>query len=454
MKTKIYKNALYAMLITLIVVACGGGGGGGDIAGGGDTSKNVFEEQNEYAQQTISYTYTFAKAMNEETELLTDALGEGWEYWEWTEDDIRSVLGEDEIEHLADQVMTLYEQKIIPAADAAELSVEGLMSSEQKIQSLLNMVKSPQREFRFLGVGETVAVMTIAAIIAAAAAYLKKKRELLKGKTGGQRLVASLNGAGKLVGVTFEAGALSVGESVVLGGIAKTAQISKYGKLSAQIKGYSNVKTAAGTIIGVKECISNSEEQNKTPERVLKALYDDIDDLDIVYFGKSDDDGVFYNIPEGDWTFVVFEEGNVRSETECISIIEGMNEIEVSMNTIDEMMEKLDIENDTDNVCTDSSSTYVWYVENLPLKDVFVGTCEEFTAETPLCYYQGGGLDCSILADKVEHGSGYGSNEEAIDATCGTVSDIGPCGSTWSCGWLGWIGGERHVIDSLGGCQQ
>ena len=110
-------------------------------------------------------------------------------------------------------------------------------------------------------------------------------------------------------------------------------------------------------------------------------------------------------------------------------------------------------ENAACNPCADDSSIYVWYVENLALKDVFVSSCEGYHSEDALCSYQGGGLDCSIMAEKVLLGSGYVTSDEAVNATCAAVDNIRPCGSTWFCGWLGDIGGVRHVIDGLGGCQ-
>lgn len=106
-----------------------------------------------------------------------------------------------------------------------------------------------------------------------------------------------------------------------------------------------------------------------------------------------------------------------------------------------------------DDPCLDTPGVYVWYVDNLPLKDVFVSQCASYLAENALCGYQGGGLDCSITADKILLGSGYDTTEDAVNATCSTVSITYPCGSTWSCGWLGDIGGQQHVIDGLGGCQ-
>jgi hypothetical protein len=96
---------------------------------------------------------------------------------------------------------------------------------------------------------------------------------------------------------------------------------------------------------------------------------------------------------------------------------------------------------------------YVWYIENLPLKDVFVSGCRWYNSEDALCSYQGRGLDCSIVAEKVLPGSGCATTDATVDATCATVTNIRLCGSTWSCGWLGDIGGVRHVIDGLGGCQ-
>ena len=182
-----------------------------------------------------------------------------------------------------------------------------------------------------------------------------------------------------------------------------------------------------------------------------KTLYSDLADEicpyeDPLYADDIDHDGDYYSANQGDCDDL-YDSVHPGAIEVCDDFMD--NDCNGAVDCDDSAC----AENSACNPCADDSSFYVWYVENLALKDVFVSSCVGYHSEDALCSYQGGGLDCSIMAEKVLLGSGYVTSDEAVSATCATVDNIRPCGSTWFCGWLGDIGGVRHVIDGLGACQ-
>ena len=109
------------------------------------------------------------------------------------------------------------------------------------------------------------------------------------------------------------------------------------------------------------------------------------------------------------------------------------------------------------NYLSEASLWCVWYVDNISLNPVVVGTKEKFD-ETELCKdYNGGGggNDPDLEMVKEMLTEGYNSREEAITAACTLFSDIHkvPGSSTfvWT-DWLGYIGETRYDLDELGGC--
>jgi hypothetical protein len=99
---------------------------------------------------------------------------------------------------------------------------------------------------------------------------------------------------------------------------------------------------------------------------------------------------------------------------------------------------------------------YVWYADNIGLKPVMVGTNTSFAADTLCSSYPGGGTSPTTLMDKIAIVEAYPTRDDAIAAACSQFYDIIaiPPTSTfiWT-DWLGYLDGERHDIDELGGCQ-
>ncbi len=104
----------------------------------------------------------------------------------------------------------------------------------------------------------------------------------------------------------------------------------------------------------------------------------------------------------------------------------------------------------------DITTWYVWYVDNMGLKPVMVGTKKEFEEDRLCSSYPGGGTDPNLLMDKVPIVEAYATEESAIAAACSQFTDIirVPGSSTFIfTDWIGYLDGERHDIDELDGCQ-
>jgi len=106
--------------------------------------------------------------------------------------------------------------------------------------------------------------------------------------------------------------------------------------------------------------------------------------------------------------------------------------------------------------CKGIETWYVWYVDNISLNPVMVGTNTAFEEERLCSSYPGGGMSSTTLMDKVAIVEAYATRESAIEAACSQFTNIRavPPSSTfvWT-DWLADLGGERHDIDDLGGCQ-
>lgn len=113
-----------------------------------------------------------------------------------------------------------------------------------------------------------------------------------------------------------------------------------------------------------------------------------------------------------------------------------------------------------DSACEDHPECvitwYVWYANNMSLKPVMVGTNKDFERDTLCSSYPGGGMSPTLMVEKVAIVSDAATREKAIAEACKQFDNIRrvPGSSTFVFSdWLGDLGGERHDIDELGGCE-
>jgi hypothetical protein len=108
-----------------------------------------------------------------------------------------------------------------------------------------------------------------------------------------------------------------------------------------------------------------------------------------------------------------------------------------------------------DPACEEMETWYVWYVDNISLNPVMVGTNTVFEEERLCSSYPGGGMSTTTMMDKIAIVEGYPTKASAIQAACSQFTNIRPVPASSTFVWTDWLadrGGERHDIDELGGC--
>jgi len=167
---------------------------------------------------------------------------------------------------------------------------------------------------------------------------------------------------------------------------------------------------------------------------------------DPAYVDDIDHDGDYYSVNQGDCNdlYDTIHPGAVEL---CDDLLD--NDCNGAVDCADPLCSE-------DPACEIEETWYVWYVDNISLNPVMVGTNESFEADRLCSSYPGGGLSSTILMDKIAIVEGYETRASAIEAACSQFTNIRavPASSTFV--WTDWLadrGGERHDIDELGGCQ-
>jgi hypothetical protein len=92
---------------------------------------------------------------------------------------------------------------------------------------------------------------------------------------------------------------------------------------------------------------------------------------------------------------------------------------------------------------------YVWYVDNINVKPMAVGTEARFRSRELRSSYSGGGLSKTIIAKKVAVVTNGTSKQDAINKACRQISK--KYGTAWGC--MGERGKSRHIISGLNCCR-
>ena len=418
------------------------------------------------------------------------------------------LFGQAQVDALAETLSALYDQKIEPSGEALQSAYDALVLAEQEYENFLD----PQAASML----QPAALLTVGAVCAAGGilltglgtiAYcvqevLKEQQACIQGyiEKGYSKDVAGLActlqnpEAIKKCGIDVAMSAYTTALSAGAAGYKKLQFIID--ALSAYDSG-GKIKA----ILGERGCSSSQGFAYQTgKEGALSAAA--APNPDATYFLGTGDEGMFL-VPEGDWTFMAVADGYARSMTGCVSVT-GTGEIieeTVTMVPSDETEDVVDdldgdgynvcqgdcdnntasvypgaaetcgdgIDNDCDEAidCLDSDCAqdeackaletwYVWYADNIGLKPVMVGTNTSFAADTLCSSYPGGGTSPTTLMDKIAIVEAYPTRDEAIAAACSQFDNIRAVPPTSTFIWTDWLadlGGERHDIDELGGCQ-
>ena len=362
METLKYGKWLLIGLAIVMFMACGGGD-----SNPAETEMNVYVKQNQSALESTPIAHALYKALDEEYQLIADVLGEGWEYTEWTEGHIESILSSEEVSQLAHQLATIHNEKVLPSAEAIKISLSEIIDSEQEIENLTRMLKTS----RGLEQASLTAMGWVAiAILSAALAVQVHTYETADNVVTTQNpLVAAQEGNAtalkdglNLLGHVYEfsevavpAATISLVADAATGGLSTLSKVSKvhHIKIIAESTNAVNtINTLTSTAIGINKCIEE-ESADSNARAILAAVNDELEQ-EIVYMGKSDEEGTLHNILEGDWTFVIFNEGNIRTVTDCIDISGDQDTIEyqVDFTPIEEIEDSSSDENDGDSATT------------------------------------------------------------------------------------------------------
>jgi hypothetical protein len=498
-----------AMILMMGWTGCGGSSGGGGDGPDSQTDQalKIVELENENANEFASQSILYFDAVEEYFEEL-EAGTSGIDLTGMTVDDLVAILGQEQVDILADKILSIYSNKIEPAAKAMDTAYNDLVLSEQEYEDYLNPGAASMVQPAGLVTG-TVLCAAGGILLTGMGTILYCVNEVIKEN---QACIKMRMDEGKTKAIATLACTLQFREaikncSIDIATSAYTTALSAgaggYKIIQFLIDTYSGVDSAIKikTVIGERGCSTNQgfvgQSTNDSWTDVAIAPKPDAS-----YFIGIGEEGLF-TVPEGDWKFMVVADGYARGLTGCVNVY-GDGEIideSVTMVPSDKVKElgsdqdgdgytvcqsDCDDENDLiypgaveicddliDNDCNDEvdcddslcvndpaceeiETWYVWYVDNIGLKPVMVGTNESFEADRLCSSYPGGGTSPTTLMDKVAIVEAYATRESATEAACSQFTNIRavPASSTfiWT-DWLADLGGERHDIDELGGCQ-
>ncbi|MCH9739370.1 MAG: hypothetical protein K0U38_00820 [Epsilonproteobacteria bacterium] len=349
------KRVLFSFVVVVAMLGCGSGNGENTDQ---TVAKNSYEQQNKYAEESFSHSYEFFEALDESNELVKNVLGDDWIDTEWTEDDIETMLSENEIETLSDQLITIFTDKVIPSAEKAETAINALVNSSPNNLQKASIFSKKIVTMEPVALAGAVTAATITAIIAFT---LKAIHEGLKFKAAAEKMTpvekivdatGVLYRANKVAKESGKAAVLSARDSVVFNGLQAAAQAKKLHTLKTALSTASDLNDGAGIFLGINECKAeaSSNKQNLLSQSIEIEIIpvDNTDEsihnsdeevlnnnTEISYMGKSDSDGTFYNIPEGEWSFYAYKDGHVPTPVGCVTVNDNTDEVSVNMTPID-----------------------------------------------------------------------------------------------------------------------
>ena len=315
---------------------CSGGGGSDSTPNNTDNEDISYaESQNINVKKYVDSAVTLAKAFEEGNNLIAVSLGEDWEYKEWTTDDLSLFLSNEEIESLLAELKVLIKNDIVPAAGSLKEAADEIINAEENLNLSSSLLDNNLIQPTSV-VGGVLVVLTVFAFVAGAgkgAADAINETSDMPDSTIEEKkdkLIAILM---KWPEASAEAikGVISTGVEEFAAWATGTAGLKKINVLIQILSAGHSVGTVHDGM-GIKRC-DDPESQELHNNLNMQAIDTTNLSPDEIYIGRSDESGVFHNIPEGNWTFVTFQDGYIRGITECYELLESenINEITVEM---------------------------------------------------------------------------------------------------------------------------
>jgi len=460
---------IYFFIVTPFLASCGGGGGdNGENEASSQTDQvmAVLEKENETATEFASQSISYFDAVEEYLEAIENETG-GIDLDGMTVEDLVNIIGQEQVDALAEATASIYSQKIVPAANAMSSAYYALLLSEQQYEDFLD----PDAAASMM---QPAAFFTVPVVCAAGGILL----------TGVGTTVYCVNEVIKERNAC-EQGYLAQGYSENIAGVAcilqnpkaivncgKDIAVSAYTTiLSGGAAGFKKIQlsidafSATDAFVKIKTLFgqrSDNSTQGFGNQNVNESMISvaAAQNPYATYFIGTSEDGTFL-VPEGDWSFMAVADGYARGIIGPISV-SGDEEIikeSVTMVPSDEATELVD-DYDADGYtscqgdCKDNDSSIypgaaeiesdgidqdcdgkdavpvpdeyvVWYMDNVRCWDaprVYATHRDDFNLEKDTCDVPGGGRNCDIKVDKVEMQSGFSTLEEAQDWFCPQIT--------------------------------
>ncbi len=354
---KAYKFGMYIVSMGLvfgIMTGCGGGGTSEvPTAVTPDTPssvtiEDVLEKENIQATQFVSQMIAYADAVNEHSDVF-EAATLGLDVEQMSVEDLINVLGEEEVNSLASQLLTIHDEKIVPSFSAADEAGNDMIASEEQIKEIV------------YGTSQTS--------VLAEGFVTNRTLKVLDGELAFEPFTmsgAACIVAGGLVLYSVVASGLTCGKAVlteyaacrvkdkkdfpshtnVVSHLACTLQLPYAGEEclkqmailwtstagSIAATGYKALQlgidagSAALNTLGIYEFFATKCPTETGGFDNGLVIADDIQRKDIepnpdatAYIGKANEEGIFI-VPEGKWELVTFADGYVRQYAGCIDV--------------------------------------------------------------------------------------------------------------------------------------
>lgn len=333
---------LAAFIITGFFIGCGGGSNTDHSSLTTITEDtSPLAKENYYAQQFVSATIEYGTAKSEGKALIRKTLGDDWQNAKWTGDSIFAYLGEEKAIAFTKQLVDINEKKIRPALDKIKIYSDKLNKAEAELNTLLSLglgAKGKTNPRFFLlddfFIAGTILVAITAAFTAEAIAVTTVVDDAHTGdpiKDLGKTVSTWTKAADK----GLKSFITSAGESLTWAGASALAEANKLKDFATTIDVVStgkSIKDGISDFIGIKDC-SNLYNEKKAIDlnRMLAAVRNS--DPATLYIGRTDAARKLYNVPEGEWAFVAFEDGYARSAV-CVNVQDNTTEVHLQTEPI------------------------------------------------------------------------------------------------------------------------
>ncbi len=368
------RSTIYYIVASLLVLcsiyvfsSCGSSTDGSNSIDRPNTQiQEIVQAENKQADQFVSKTILYADSVNQLfDEIETKTLGMDLEGM--TVDDLVYIFGKEEVDSLAQTIVSLFDEKINPASESMNEAQANLALYEQQFQDMLEGT-SASSQFAAVGLITAGAVCVAATVLVAGAGTIAYCTTEVRKENNACIADRMSKGESRNVATLACTLQLSVSFKKCLKDIAFTVYTTAVGASSPKFRKFkliNKTSKARGKIkklIGQKGCGSNQNWGGQIEAENARSIAGSFNPDGTLFVGTGEDNT--FLVPEGDWTFMMVADGYARSITGCMNI-SGPDETiqqEVQMVPDDEVDDLLK-DNDGDgyticqNDCDDNDSS-------------------------------------------------------------------------------------------------